>query len=435
MIRDLVRTVGPTVAPACISITNQRETFVVFDRHNGRPLHNAIVWQCRRGTELCRKLVDSGEEDRVQAKTGLKIDTYFTASKLCWLIQNHPELASRLAQGDALVGTIDCYLIYRLTHGSVFATDHTNASRTLLYDIHQLDWDDELCRLFETPRRALPEVRESAAEFGHTEVEGILPDRIPIRGVMGDSQASLFAQRCYEPGTAKATLGSGTSVLLNIGERATTARGGAVLALAWVLNGRPTYALEGLINYTGATIEWLKNQLCLIASAEETETLSTLVSDNGGTYVVPAFAGMGAPYWNSDARAAIIGMTSHTMRAHVVRAAVESIAYQLRDVLDMMGSEAGVRPQTVQADGGATSNRFLMQFIADICDVELSVSTVPELSALGAAWSGLIGLGVIPSLQIIKQLPRESHIYRPRMDAFEANQLYSGWQSAVQRVL
>lgn len=420
---------------ACLSITNQRETVVVFDRATGKPLHNAIVWQDRRGDPVCQKLRDAGHEQLVLGKTGLKIDTYFSASKLKWLIGERPDLAAKLGNGNALIGTIDTYLIYRLTGGNVFATDHTNASRTLLFDIGKLRWDEQLCNLFDVPIRALPDVRESAAQFGRTDACGALPNRVPIIGVMGDSQASLFAQRCYRQGMAKATFGTGTSVLLNIGSERRPTGKGAVTALAWVWRSQPTYALEGIINFSAATIEWLKNQLGLIRDTAEVEALATSVPDNGGVYLVPAFAGLSAPYWSAEARAAIVGMTAHTRREHVVRAALESIAYQIRDVLDMMQAEAGLAVQSLHADGGPTRNRFLMQFTADLTGVELRVADVPESSAWGAAMCGLLGLGLHRSLDELAAIPRQAQIYRPQMQAAQVQQLHTGWLKAVKRVL
>jgi glycerol kinase len=285
------------------------------------------------------------------------------------------------------------------------------------------------------PFRALPEVRESSARFGETDGGGALPKPLPICGVMGDSQASLFAQRCYEAGMAKATFGTGTSLLLNIGNQPITAGKGAVTALAWVWQGQPTYALEGIINYSSATVAWLKDQLGLIRDASETETLARAVEDNGGVYLVPAFAGLSAPHWSPEARAAIVGMTAFTRREHIVRAALESIAYQIRDVLDMMRADAGVRPQVLFADGGPTRNEFLMQFTADIAGVELVVSEVPESSALGAAMAGMLGLGLRGSLSDLAALPRETRTYRPQMKAEEVQRNYSGWHAAVKRVL
>lgn len=420
---------------SCVSITNQRETIVVFDRKSGKPLHNAIVWQDRRGDAICQKLRKQGRENFVRQKTGLKIDTYFSASKLKWLVTERPQLAKKLKSGEAVVGTIDAYLIHRLTGGKVFATDHTNASRTLLFDINKLRWDEKLCKLFDVPMRALPEVRESAARFGETDAGGTLPKRIPICGVMGDSQASLFAQRCYQPGMAKATFGTGTSVLLNVGKKFKLSGKGAVTALAWVWQGKPVYAFEGIINYSSATVSWLKDQLGLIRDAAETEKLARAVADNGAVYLVPAFSGLSAPYWSAGARAAIVGMTAHTRREHVVRAALESIAYQIRDVLDMMKADGGVRPKSLFSDGGPTRNEFLMQFTADIAGVELIVSEVPESSALGATMMGWLGLGMCRSLEQLAGMPRQTRMFRPQMNGGRVRKFYAGWQAAVKRVL
>lgn len=420
---------------AALSITNQRETVLVFDRQTGKPLHHALVWQDRRGDAICAALTKQGHGPSVLKKTGLKIDTYFSASKVRWLVENKPAIATKLRSGEAVIGTIDAYLVHRLTGGKVFATDFTNASRTLLFDIGKLKWDAELCRLFKAPSSALPEVRESAARFGETNVKGLLPKTVPIIGVMGDSQASLFAQRCYQPGTAKATFGTGTSVLLNIGDRLRVSEKGAVTALAWVYQGQPTYAFEGLINFSAATIEWLKNQLGLIQSAAEVEKLALEVKDNGGVYLVPAFAGLSAPYWSPDARAAIVGMTAFTQRAHVVRAAQEAISYQIRDVLDMMRADAKVKLQSLHADGGPTRNKFLMQFTADLTRTEIKVAEVAESSAWGAAMNGLLGLGLCKSFRDLEKLPRPQITFRPKMSAIEANHLHTGWQNAVKRVL
>jgi glycerol kinase len=418
-----------------LSITNQRETIVVFDRQTGKPLANAVVWQDRRGDEICAQLREAGYEESVRAKTGLKLDTYFSASKLKWLVGQRADIRQNLAGGEALIGTIDTYLIYRLTDGKVFATDHTNASRTLLYDIGKLRWDDQLCELFGVPIQALPEVRESFAAFGEMSSIVELPRTLPICGVMGDSQASLFAQRCYQPAAAKATFGTGTSVLVNIGQVPRVSKLGAVSALAWVLDGRPTYALEGLINYSSATVSWLKDQLGLIDSAAQSESLARSVSDNGGVYLVPAFAGLSAPYWSPEARAAIIGMTSFTRKEHIVRAALESVAYQIRDVLEMISADAGAAPRIVHADGGPTRNEFLMQLVADITRLEMVVADVAESSALGAAMAGMLGSRLAGSLDELASMTRETRRYSPQMDADQADRLYAGWKAAVRRVL
>jgi glycerol kinase len=419
----------------CLSITNQRETFVVFDRATGRPLHHAIVWQCRRGEARCAELVEEGHDAQVAKLTGLKIDTYFPASKITWLLHAEPGIKARLEDGSVLLGTIETYLIYRLTYGAVFASDHTNACRTLLYDINTLDWSDELCALFEVPRQALPEIRESAAQYGETDFGGILDRPMPICGVMGDSQAALFAQRCYQPGGAKVTFGTGSSVLLNVGAIPVRSASGIVTTIGWVYQGKPTYAFEGIINFTGATLAWMRDQLELIDDSKESEPLANRIPDNGGVYLVPAFVGLSAPYWRSDVQAAIVGLTPSSTKAHVVRAALESIAYQVRDVLSLMARDAGVPLQFVQADGGAVQNRFLMQFTADMIRLQVRASTLPELSALGAVFSGLLGMGVMTSLDQLAALPADFQDYQPTMPAEQADHCYSGWKAAVQRVL
>jgi glycerol kinase len=418
-----------------LSITNQRETFVVFDRRTGKPLYNAIVWQCRRGEPICRKLVQAGHGNMVQEKTGLLIDTYFPASKIKWLLDERLDIRQQVENGQALIGTIDAYLIYRLTNGHHFATDHTNASRTLLYDINHLNWDPKLCDLFNIPMNVLPEVRESQSFYGKTDLAGLLPDPLPIYGVMGDSQAALFAQRCYQPGTAKVTFGTGSSILLNIGSEKKDTPSGIVTAVAWVINKQPTYAYEGITNFTGATIQWLRDQLQLIQTAEESEALAESLADNGGVYLVPAFVGLSAPYWQPDARAGILGLTPGATKAHVVRAALESIAYIINDVLQLMGQEASIKLSSIQADGGAVQNRFLMQFVADISGLLVRASTVPELSALGAVLSGMLGQSIFGSLEDIQKIPADFIEYKPIMPAAKTSELVSGWHDAVEKVL
>jgi glycerol kinase len=418
-----------------LSLTNQRETVLAFDRNTGKPLHNALVWQDRRGDAICAHLIQQGHQKNVGAKTGLKIDTYFSASKIKWLVTERSTIAAKIKSGKAVVGTIDSYLIHRLTNGKVFATDSTNASRTLLFDIRKLNWDESLCKLFGVPVHALPEVRESAAHFGTTDIHGILPREIPIVGVMGDSQASLFAQRCYRPGMAKATFGTGTSVLLNIGAKFRSSKKGAVTALGYVWKGKPSYASEGIINFSAATIEWLKNQIGLIQNSNDAQKLAAKVPANGGVYLVPAFAGLSAPHWSPHARAAILGMTAFTKKEHIVRAAQESIAYQIRDVLDMMRNEAGIKLQNLHADGGPTRDGFLMQFTADITGVELKVSRVAESSAWGAVLNGLLGLGIYKSFEDLEKMPRQWEIYRPKMNRALAKKFHDGWRAAVKRIL
>ena len=418
-----------------VSIANQRETFVVFDRETGTPLHNAVVWLCRRGDPECERLAAEGLDALIQEATGLKLNSYFPAPKITALMKADSDVAERVRSGEACVSTIDAYLIHRMTGGRQYATDHTNASRTLLYDVRKLGWHPGLCEVFSVPVGALPEVRDSGAVFGETDLGGALKTPTPISGVMGDSQASLFAQRCYTPGTGKATFGTGTSVMVNVGGEPITTDGGAVLALAWTIEGKPTYALEGLINYSSATVAWLQNQLNLLDDPADSERMARAVEGNGGVYLVPAFAGLSAPYWNADARAAILGMSGHTTKEHVVRAALESIAYQIRDVLAMIADSAGVKPGTMCADGGPTRNGFLMQFTADLTSVKWNVSQVAESSALGAAFAGMLGLEMHKSLEDLAALPRETVDYLPQMPEQEANRLHDGWVAAVKRVL
>jgi glycerol kinase len=431
----LARPAGRAADLICLSLTNQRETVVVFDRATGRPLHPAIVWQCRRGDPLCVEQARAGRAAAIHARTGLPLDAYFSGSKLQWMVRHHPGLRRRLAAGEALIGTIDTYLIYRLTGGAVFATDATNASRTLLYDISRLCWDDELCDWWEVPRVALPEVRESTARFGVTTLEGALARPLPICGVMGDSQASLFGQRCFAPGTAKVTFGTGSSVLLNLGSELRLSGHGVVSTLAWVHGGVPTYAFEGIIISSAATLAWLRDRLGLIADFAEAEQLARAVPDSDGVYLVPAFAGLGLPHWRPDARAAIVGLSAHSDRRHVARAALESIAYQLRDVLEALRAEAGVPMRELRGDGGPTVNRFLMQFTADLVGVELRIAGLPNGSALGAALAGLLGMGAYKSLAEVAAAPHDDMVYRPSMPADDVQRLYAGWQRAVRQVL
>jgi glycerol kinase len=417
----------------CLSLTNQRETFVVFDRASGRPLHNAVVWQCRRGDEVCRSLAAAGLADRVKEKTGLALDSYFPAPKLKRLLEDEPHLRAALVSGSAAFGTIDAWLVHRLTGGRVFATDHTNASRTLFFDIERLRWDEGLADVFGCPVGALPEVRASADRYGATDAGGALPASLPICGVMGDSQAALFAQRAFTPGSAKVTLGTGSSVLLNVGAAPLRSPAGILTALAWVHEGQPTYAFEGIINCTGATVTWLKDQLGLIRAPEETEALASGLPDNGGVYLVPAFVGLGAPYWREDARAAIVGLTTQATRSHLARAALEAIAYQIRDVLDAMAAESGRPLAELCADGGMVDNAFLVQFIADVARVVVRASTVPELSALGAALAGMLGTGVHASLDDLRRIDLGVRRYSPQMPADRADALCAEWRRAVAR--
>ncbi|MBC7783450.1 MAG: glycerol kinase GlpK [Burkholderiales bacterium] len=416
---------------ACLSISNQRETFVIFDRVSGKPLHNAVVWQCRRGDEICARLIRDGKADLVSRKTGLKIDSYFSASKLTALLQENPGLRQKLNSGEALFGTIDTYLLYRLTAGRVYATDSTNACRTLLYNINTLAWDAELCELFDVPINALPEVRDSAAVFGHCDA-GAVGVTIPIAGIMGDSQAALFAHGCFDPGDAKVTIGTGSSVLLNTGADCPAS---GVRTLARTHNGVPTYCLEGIVSYSAATITWLRDKLGLIQSAGETEAAARAVTDNGGVYLVPAFVGLSAPHWSPDARAAIVGLSAASSRNHIIRAALEAIVYQIKDALDSMRSQIDRPLNCLRVDGGASSNTFVTQFLADITGTTITVADSSDFSPRGAAFLGMLGLGIHTSLDQLRTLGGEHTVFTPQMPRNIADALCAGWQTAVRQVL
>jgi glycerol kinase len=423
----------PTVVS--LSLTNQRETFVVFERDTGKPLHPAIVWQCRRSADICQRHLLAGDESRVHSRTGLKIDPYFSGSKLQWIMEEKPELATRLRDGSAVLGTIDTYLIHRLTGGTVFATDGTNACRTLLFDIIDRQWSEELCALWDVPMTSLAEVRDSSADFGETTLLGSWATPIPIRGVMGDSQAALLAQGCIEPGSAKVTFGTGSSLLLNIGNTPRFSSQGVLTTLAWTLNGQTAYAYEGVIVAAASTLTWLRDQLGFGASVDELDQWASAVPDNGGVYLVPAFSGLGLPHWSPGARAAITGLSSHSDKRHVARAGYESIAYQVCDALAAMRTEANLPLANVSADGGPTVSAFLMQFTADVTGVNLRVSAVAECSALGAVIAGRAGEGTSDELAREDADGDQFKEYRPQRSQAEVARLMTGWQTAVQRVL
>jgi glycerol kinase len=418
-----------------LSITNQRETVIAFDRASGEPLAPAMVWQCRRGSPICEAHRAAGHGDLVERRTGLRVDPYFSASKLQWLVENNPGIARKLASGEALAGTMDSFLIHRFTGGRVFATDHTNACRTLLYDIDRLAWDPELCGMWKVPVNALPEIRDCTAAFGDTDLDGMLPRPVPIRGVMGDSHASLLAQRCFEPGTAKVTFGTGSSILMNLGARRRDSRHGVVTTLAWVHGGKPAYAFEGIIISSASTLNWLRDQLGILPDIGESESIARSVPDTGGVHLVPAFTGLGLPHWQPDARAAILGLSAHSDRRHVVRAALESIAFQLRDALDALRADAGTGLRAIHADGGPTHNAFLMQFTADITGVSLHAADMPECSPLGAVLAGMWGGGQLEGPAAIAALPREERVYSPSITSDAAARLHAGWQTAVRQTL
>jgi glycerol kinase len=409
---------------AGVSIANQRETIVIFQRGSGVPLYPAIVWQCRRGDAICTLHRELGHEPAIRNSSGLRIDSYFSGSKLQWLVRERPDLAAALERGDALVGTMDTYLVYRLTRGTVFATDATNACRTLLYDIDHLSWGEELCRWWQVPRSALAE----------TDLEGRLTRPVPIRGVMGDSQAAMFAQQCLKVGSAKVTFGTGSSVLLNAGRQRPQSLDSTVATLAWVRGTVPTYALEGIITSAAATLVWLRDRLGILEDPAESARLAADCADDEGVYLVPAFSGLGAPWWSDRARAAIVGLSAHSERRHIIRAALESIAFQLRDVLEMMRREAGVELREIRADGGPTGNTFLMQFVADIVGIEVLVASHADRAARGAALMGCIGAGLPVDPEQFTGIAK-NRIYRRSVTAEQADERYRGWLRAVRQVL
>ncbi|OGK77101.1 MAG: glycerol kinase, partial [Candidatus Rokubacteria bacterium GWC2_70_16] len=376
---------------AAIGITNQRETTILWERGSGRPIHHAIVWQCRRTAELCDRLKADGVEAEVRRKTGLVVDAYFSGTKIAWLLDHVEGARAGAERGELAFGTVDSWLLWRLTGGRVHATDPSNASRTLCFDIRALRWDEGLAKMLGVPMQLFPEVRPSAGIFGDTAGGGPLPAGIPVAGIAGDQQAALFGQACLEPGMAKNTYGTGCFLLLNTGERLVASDRGLLTTVAWSIEARITYALEGSVFIAGAAVQWLRDGLGIIARAGETQALAESVPDTGGVYLVPAFVGLGAPYWDPYARGTIVGLTRGTTRAHLARAALEAIAYQSRDVLDTMAQEAGVPIRALRVDGGAAANDFLCQFQADMLGVEVLRPSITETTGLGAA--GLAGLG------------------------------------------
>lgn len=417
---------------AAVGITNQRETTVVWDRTTGEPVANAIVWQCRRTADTCEDLKARGWAERIRSKTGLVIDAYFSATKVGWLLDHIPGLRDRAGRGEVAFGTIDTWLMWKLSGGKVFATDLSNASRTMLFNIHTLSWDDEILQELDIPRAMLPAVLPSSHVYGYTD-PAVLGDAVPIAGAAGDQQAALFGQACFNSGEAKNTYGTGSFLLMNTGNKAVQSAEGLLTTIAWGLQGEVTYALEGSIFITGAAVQWLRDELQLIETAAESEQLAAAIPDTQGVYLVPAFVGLGAPYWDSFARGTIVGLTRGTGKAHVVRAALESICYQTRDVADAMAKDAGIELQTMKADGGAVANNFLMQFQADILGVPVARSTISETTALGAAYLAGLGTGFWQDQAEMRRRWALDRQFEPNMGAETRERLYRGWQRAVAR--
>ena len=415
---------------AAIGITNQRETTILWDRATGRPLHNAIVWQCRRTAELVDQLRSDGLEEHIRAVTGLLPDAYFSATKLKWLLDHVEGAREKTARGEVLFGTVDSWLVWKLTGGAVHVTDVTNASRTMLFDIHRLDWDDTLLEALDIPRSVLPEVRSSSEIYGCTDIQGV---RIPIAGMAGDQQAALFGQGCFSPGDAKNTYGTGCFLLMNTGDTPCESRNGLLTTIAVGLNGKVEYALEGSVFVGGAVIQWLRDELRFFPDSRDAEYYARKAPDNGGVYLVPAFTGLGAPYWDMYARGMLIGLTRGTRREHITRAAQESIAYQVADLARAMEADTGVPLTSLKADGGASRDGFLMQFQADILGRAVLRPAIRETTALGAAYLAGLAAGVWESREELSRLWRCDTTFAPAMDARHRERLLADWHRAVER--
>ncbi|SDO75743.1 glycerol kinase [Halomonas shengliensis] len=432
--REVIQRAGTDVARiAGIGITNQRETTLLWDRATGKPLYNAIVWQDRRTADTCRGLRDAGHLDLVQSRTGLLIDPYFSATKLAWLLDNVEGARERAERGELAFGTVDSFLIWRLTGGRVHATDATNASRTALFNIHEQRWDPELLALFDIPRSLLPEVKDSSDDFG-TLVPEWLGGALPIAGVAGDQQAALVGQACFAPGMGKSTYGTGCFMIVNTGDRAERSRNRLLTTVAYRLDGRPTYAMEGSIFVAGATVQWLRDGLKLFADAAETESLACQTRAGHSVYLVPAFTGLGAPHWDPKARGAIFGLTRDTGIAEIVAAGLQAVCYQTRDLQACMSDDMDAAPDTLRVDGGMVANNWVMQFLADMLGQRVDRPTVLETTALGAAYLAGLRLGWYRDLDEIAALWQCEQRFAPRMPEAERERLYRGWLEAVERV-
>ena len=415
---------------AGIGITNQRETTILWEKDTGRPIANAIVWQCRRTADIVDGLLADGLGDYIKKTTGLVPDAYFSGTKIKWLLDHVEGAREKAKRGEVLFGTVDSWLVWKLTGGKVHVTDVTNASRTMLYDIHRLDWDDKLLAALDIPRAMLPEVRSSSEIYGYTDVLGA---RVPISGIAGDQQAALFGQTCFEPGDAKNTYGTGCFLLMNTGDTPVESKNGLVTTIAIGLDGRVQYALEGSVFVGGAVIQWLRDELRFFNESRDAEYYAQKVPDNGGVYLVPAFTGLGAPYWDMYARGAILGITRGTRREHIIRAAQESIAYQVADLVRAMEADTGLPLSALKADGGASRDKFLMQFQADVIGREVRRPAIRETTALGAAYLAGLATGVWQNTDELKHLWKCDNTFEPRMDAAERDKLLAGWSKAVGR--
>ncbi len=420
---------------SAIGITNQRETLVFWDRESGKPLTKAIVWQCRRTAEMCRRLKEAGHEGEIREKTGLLLDPYFSGTKLSWALENIPEVGRAAEEGTLACGTVDSFLLFRLTGGRVFATDYSNASRTLLFNIHRCCWDPGLLELFKVPREILPEVVPSSCIFGKTEPDQFFGAVVPIGGMAGDQQAALFGQACFHPGMTKNTYGTGSFLLMNTGDKAVVSKEGLLTTIAWGIDDGVEYALEGSIFITGAAVQWLRDGLGIIEKSSDLENLALQAEDNGGVYLVPAFAGLGAPYWDPYARGLLIGITGGTTSAHLARAVVESMAYQTRDVLDVMHRESNLPIKELRVDGGASVMDLLLNFQADITGKVVRRSATFDTTALGAAYLAGLASGFWKDRAELEESWKQSASFKPQMEKNQRESLHRGWHRAVKRSL
>lgn len=416
-----------------LGISNQRETAMVWDSETGEPVYNAVVWQCARGEAICGKIAKSGYGESIRKKTGLKLSPYFSAAKIAWIIENVPGVKEKNKAGKLCMGTMDSWLIYKLTNGRTYKTDYSNASRTQLFNVNTLTWDEEVCAVFGINRECLPVVTDSDAKYGLTDFDGFLEIPIPIHAAIGDSHGALFGQGCLEPGMIKATYGTGSSIMMNIGESPVFSDKGAVTSLAWSMGGKVNYVLEGNINYTGAVISWLQKDMQLITDAAETEKLAKAANPDDKTYLVPAFTGLGAPYWDSKATGTITGMTRTTGRAEIVRAALESIAYQITDIVNVMKEDSIIKIEEIRVDGGPTKNQYLMQFQSDMLDIPVQVPESEELSGIGAAYAAGLAMGFYEKAPLFSRMKRKR--FDVQMTESDRNEKYQGWKRAVMRVL
>jgi glycerol kinase len=432
--REVLETMG--INPyevAAVGITNQRETTVVWDKNTGKPIYNAIVWQCRRTAGICDELKARGLEEYVRENTGLVIDAYFSGTKIKWILDNVEGAREKAEKGNLLFGNIDTWLIWNLTRGKVHVTDYTNASRTMLYNIKELKWDEKLLKELDIPSSMLPEVKPSSEIYGYTDEKTFGGAQIPIAGIAGDQQAALFGQACYKPGMAKNTYGTGCFMLMNTGEEIIHSKNGLLTTIAWGVDGKVEYALEGSIFMGGASVQWLRDEMRLINDAADSEYFANKVKDSNGVYVVPAFVGLGAPYWDMYARGTIVGLTRGTNKNHIIRATLESIAYQTKDVLEAMQEDSGIDLKVLKVDGGAVANNFLMQFQSDILGVPVKRPEVTETTALGAAYLAGLAVGFWDSKEEIGNKWSVNRRFENEMEEEQKEKLYAGWKKAVNR--